>query len=289
MDILEFLNDCNKKISNANTQDEKLKALEPLAMITKKFINGLKQSSTDDETYLLLVGKKHSEVIKPNECILGGELSLVRFFLDDFEIYNDFSKYLIKRLLLEEREMITFDDLILATQLFIIRTFGPSDNERDLDLYFCQREDEHVSIKDIYKKNWAVCIERATFVHNLLKMLELDDTIINCDLTSNNKKEWAVSHVLNVVRNNDEYYIIDFTNYSFEYNDILVDDKAFMELKNVIPTVVKLTRNEYEDFINGHKCVEFDVVDRNLTENTEKIKHCVLESCVKQDEKKRNM
>lgn len=259
-------------------------------MITKKFINKLKQSSTDAETFLsLLDEKEHGDVIKPNECIMGGRLSLTLFYLDDLEIYNDFSKYLIKRLLLEEREIITFDDLILATQLFVIRTFGPSTNESDLYHYFCQREYEHVSIKDIYKKNWAVCIQRATFVHNLLKMLGLDDTIINCDLTSNNKKEWAVSHVLNVVRNNDEYYIIDFTNYSLEYDDIIVDDKTLMEIKNVIPTVVKLTQKEYEDFINGQKCVEFDIVDKNLTENTEDIKHCVLESCVKQDEKKRNM
>ena len=289
MDILEFLNDSNKKISNANTQDEKLNALEPLAMITKKFINELKQCSTDTETLLCLIDeKKHSDVIKPNECIMGGELSLARFYLDDLEVYNDFSKYLIKRFLLKEHEMITFDDLILATQLFIIRTFGPSGDEKDLYHFFCRREDEHVSIKDIYKKNWAVCIERATFVHNLLKMLELDDTVIYCNLTFNNKKEVAESHALNVVRHNDEYYIIDFTNYSSEYNDIVVDDKTLMEIKNVIPTVVKLSQKEYEDFINGQN-IEFDIVDRNLNGNTEKIKHCVLESCVKQDEKKRNM
>ena len=255
--------------------------------IAKKFIKELKQYNTAPETILsLLDEKKHCDVIKPNECIIGGGLSLALFYLDDLDIYNNFSIYLIKRLLLKYQQEISFDGLILAIQLFIIQTFGPSTNRRVLSRYYCQREYEHVSIKDIYKKNWAVCIERTTFAHNLLKMLGLDDTIIVCDLIFDKRVE---GHVLNVIRYNDEYYIIDFTNYSSKYNEIVVDDKKLKELNNVIPTVIKSTKKEYEDFINGQECIEFDIVSENLNEKTKDISHCTFESMDKHDGKKRNV
>lgn len=285
INILEILNDCNKRIFKATMQEEKIQILKPLGLIAKNFINELEQDNTE-ATLSLVSEKMHGDIIKPNECISGGLLSLVHFYLDDLEIYKDFIKYLINELILREQHSITFDSLILAIQEFVIRTFGPSINYNDLYHFYCQMEYEHVSIKDIYKKNWAVCIERTTFVHNLLKMLELDDTIITCELSFNTSSE---GHVVNCIRNNDEYYIIDFTNYSFEYIDIIENDKTAVGIiKNVIPTVIKLKKEEYDDFMNGQKCIEFDVIEKEINENKENIKHCMIESSAKEDEISRN-
>ena len=280
MDILEILKQCNKKMNNAETEEEQVKVVEPLGQLLNSFLEELKHES--EKSYLRLsVQRQYNQIIKPNVNIGDSECSLVHFFLDDIEIYRDFMEYLVDYFVFSDSHEFTFNQLILATQKFIMETFGPLGDPNRLYGYFCQREDEHVSIKDLYKKNLAVCIERAAFAHNLLQLLGLDATIINCELFFNNNQLGIFEgHVVNVVRNNNEFYIIDFMNCSKNYFYAVHDGRKCLGIKDITPTIIKLTEQEYDEFLNNKKNIEYDLIEKHLDKNREQTTHCILQSHV---------
>ena len=266
MNIIKLLKECKKEVMNAKNEEEELNAIAPFANLIVNFINELNKNNKERKI-LLIEEKQYSSILKPNEQICDSYFSPVHFNLDDLDIYKNFFKYIIHEFIYNEQNEITFENLILALQKFIIETFGPFGDWYQLYLYFNSKEKEKVSIKELYKKNTAVCIQRASFAHNLLKLLELDDTIISCELRLREQKKYNYAgHALNVVKFNNSVKIIDFTNYSCEWITLDKNTKSIISLN---PTIVELTNEEYVDFINERKKVRY-IITKKYDDEKEK-------------------
>lgn len=280
MQILEILKKCNEQMPSAKTEEEQIKVVEPLGQLIKSFMEEIKLN--DGPAYLRLASsRQYSEILKPNTNVGDSDCSLVHFFLDDIKIYKDFMNHIVDYFIFSECTDFSFENLILAIQIFIMKTFGPLCNGNELYGYFCQKEDEHVSIKDLYEKNWAVCIERATFAHNLLKLLGLDDTAILCDLLYEGKETNRFipeQHVVNIVRNNNEFFVIDFMNCSKDYYYHNNNGKRGLGIKNIKPTIIKFNEQEYEEFLHNKRNAEFDLTERHLDRNIQQTTHYEIQS-----------
>ena len=287
MKIIEILNKCNKQIDAANTYEEQREVVKPLIELLEKFINKLNKN--DEKKCINFVEEKqYSELLSPNTIISDSILSLVHFNLDDIIIYKEFMEYITDYFVFRKWQEITFNDLIFVIQNFIIQTFGPSGNHSILYGYYCQKEDERISIKDLYNKNLAVCIERTALSHNLLKLLGLNATIITCELSFIKEDSTSFEgHVVNSVRNNDEIYLIDFMNYSRDYAT-KNDEENVLYVRNVKPTIIKMTNQEYEEFLSNKNSIGFYVIEKYLDKDVEHKTYCKLNSNVLMEKNKKN-
>lgn len=96
---------------------------------------------------------------------------------------------------------------------------------------------EHpVSIREFVGKNAAMCFERATFLHNTLKILDFESAVIVGKLYSNEEEEY---HAYNLVITNDsKYVLLDSTNFMRGTKD-----------KKAYPCIYTLTKEEYKGIV----------------------------------------
>lgn len=99
---------------------------------------------------------------------------------------------------------------------------------------------EHpVSIREFVGKNAAMCFERATFLHNNLKILDFESAVIVGKLYSNDGEEY---HAYNLVITEDsKYVLLDSTNFMLGIKD-----------KKAYPCIFTLTKEEYKGIVYGN-------------------------------------
>ena len=121
-------------------------------------------------------------------------------------------------------------------------------------LFFNGESDEDgflqgVSIQKYIGKNAAMCIERAAFLHNALRLLDYNTTLLLGKFQSK-RENLNGNHAYNlVVTKNNKYLLVDATNYT----KILKDSK-----KVLVPTMFKLTLEEYEGLLSGKMPYQFN-------------------------------
>lgn len=156
------------------------------------------------------------------------------FYLDDMSLYKEAIKY-----------VDNYNSTIAITMnliCFIILKFGMfGDMKIRKTILFNGREDEDgiiggVSITDFIGKNAALCLERASFLHNCLTLLDIPDTLIIGNIMFGDSDE---SHAYNLITTkNKKYLLVDATNYMVS-----------VESHKYFPCIFKLTEREYYGLI----------------------------------------
>lgn len=192
-----------------------------------------------------MLGRKVTEFlsqsaeIRPNLLFPG-------FYLDDNTLYEE--------AMAEIEEKDTIIPILLKLVVYMVKKFGLYGDEKSRqDVIFSGESDEDgflegVSIQKYIGKNAAMCIERASFLHNALRLLDYDTTLLLGNFQSRGENLNG-NHAYNlVVTKNSKYLLVDATNYT----QILKDSK-----KVLVPTILKLTLEEYEGLLSGKTPYQF--------------------------------
>lgn len=156
------------------------------------------------------------------------------FCLDDISLYKE----AIANISTDDSNITIFCKLIH----YIMEKFGVQcSKENRWKVLNLDVRDEYgfeipVSIREFVGKNAAMCFERATFLHNTLKILDFETAVIVGKLYSNDGEEY---HAYNLVITNDsKYVLLDSTNFMLGTND-----------KKEYPCIFTLTREEYKGIV----------------------------------------
>lgn len=188
-------------------------------------------------------------------------LRVVSYFapliLDDTSLYIE---------ALEEIEpSMKIQAILILICKYIWKKFGIIPNERRrLQIYdqasLNWEEEEKVSISEFVNESAAMCLEKAAFAHNLLKILDIDSRLYVGKLRVKGNDESGDLHVFNIVYSGNEIYLYDCSNF-FKY--CKQDGK-----KVPIPLISEISEEEMDSFkSSGH----YVVTSKNLY-NTNKLK-----------------
>lgn len=160
------------------------------------------------------------------------------FYLNDISLYKE----ALSNITEYDSDMTIFCKLIH----YIMDKFGVvCSKENRWKVLNIDSKDEYglecpVSIREFIGKNAAMCFERATFLHNILKILDFESAVIVGKLYSNSEEEY---HAYNIVITKDsKYVLLDSTNFIIG----LKDKKAY-------PCIFFLTKEEYNGIIYGRE------------------------------------
>lgn len=165
------------------------------------------------------------------------------FYLNDISLYKE----AVSNINNYDSSITTYCKLIH----YIMEKFGVNCNkEKRWKVLLSGEMDEDgivhpVSINKFIGKNAAMCFERATFLHNTLKILDYESAVIVGNFSTGDDK-CDDAHAYNlVVTKNDEYMLLDSTNFMIGVEDF----KAY-------PCIFNVTKDEYFDLIYGRKSFE---------------------------------
>lgn len=259
MDIIEYLNKCRLKTSDIDFFDDETtqKYAKKIRTLKEEIIDLIyepykeKIVGTDglaEGAYNISVGDPdliYKDVINIYADINSFVFDELIFKLDDPALYKEILTDLFCYFNVHQSEEINFNSIMTAisNSLDQIFGYGAKTSER-LTIYHAK--EKFVSIRDFYNKDAAVCIERTAVAHNVLKMLNVECSMLPVVIFDGKSN---FSHVLNVVENNDSIYFVDFTITSM-YR---------------IPNINVLTKEEYNEFLLGNHQLSFECDDANYT------------------------
>lgn len=170
--------------------------------------------------------------IKPNVLYPG-------FYLDDITLYKEAINDI-------EREENTLK-VIRTIVYYIVSKFGmEAYNKKRMHILCSGNTDEFgftkgVSIRKFIGKNAAMCFERASFLHNSLKIVGFDDFL---KIGSMKYSEDKVCHAYNLlITKNENYVLVDPSNFVIN---------ARNGKRRFTASIFKLTKEEYYGMINGY-------------------------------------
>lgn len=270
MYIIDLLKECRLKMEEYDIdkdEDAFLKQLNGLQTeILQSVYEPFKEKIVGSDTYgwpdglpFIIVRKNiYKDVINIYADISGFVTDELIFRLDDESLYRAFLIHLIRHFVINKDEKITFNSIMEEIKGSLDGIFGRSDVDKQLDIYRKPRQERYLSISELYEQNAAVCIERTAVAHNVLKMLNVSSSMLPV-MILDGKTEGP--HVLNVIEHEDKINFVDFTIFS-------------TERMNKMPTINVLTKEEYNEFLQGNHQVEFILDDTLYTIKPDP--HCAL-------------
>ncbi len=130
---------------------------------------------------------------------------------------------------------------------YLIDKFGTNvDVEERMNFYFAHPWDEDpISIKEFYSKSLAACTERASFSHNILKLLGYDAILITGNILKGIEKEGHCYNLLSTSKG----------------NHILYDTSCYIIVCNnkkenyLFPVISKLSDEQYFGILSGEEYI----------------------------------
>lgn len=178
--------------------------------------------------------------IRPNFIFPG-------FYLDDNTLYEEAMG--------EIEEKDTIIPILMKLIGYMVKKFGLYGDEKGRNSLILSGESDEegfiqgVSIQKYIGKNVAMCIERAAFLHNSLRLLDYTTTLLLGSFQSK-RENLNGNHAYNlVVTKNNNYVLVDATNYT----RVVKDSKEVL-----VPTILKLTLEEYEGLLNEKTPYQFN-------------------------------
>lgn len=171
------------------------------------------------------------------------------FYLDDITLYKEAINDI-------EREENTLK-VIRTIVYYIASKFGMESYSKERMHILCSgNADEFgfskgVSIRKFIDKNAAMCLERAAFLHNSLKILGFDDVL---KIGSMKYSEEEGNHAYNLlITKNGNYVLVDPSNFVIKIKN---------GKRRFTASIFKLTKKEYDGLIN-----EYIVYNANRTKH----------------------
>ncbi len=176
--------------------------------------------------------------IKPNILYPG-------FHLDDISLYKES----IKSIEMEENTL----KVIRTIVYYIADIFGIEGNRKKRMQILCSGDKDEfgfsksVSITKFIGKNAAMCLERAAFFHNTLKILGFDD-ILKIGSMKYNDVEGIHAYNLLITKKGN-YALVDPTNFVINIKN---------EKRRFTASIFKLKKEEYEGLLKGNVVYKAD-------------------------------
>ena len=108
-----------------------------------------------------------------------------------------------------------------------------------LDLY----DDEPISILEHKNNNSAECTEKATFAHNILKLLGYDDELVFA-LCTFDEEVGAEFHAYNLTESNGRHVLLDYT------NPVTISNTEG-QVVNYMPSVYRLSEDQKNELLKN--------------------------------------
>lgn len=203
-----------------------------------KRIASLSKEVKNIPSVIAIFTRKQDDFILP-ETRVQRHILMPGFYINDPEIYKIFMKYIVQ-------EYPKYKGTGLSGTVFlpVIYTLGEyfgnyygtqHTEERNRQFYY--QQSESIDIAECKGKQLAVCAEKATVAHNLLKIFGIDSHLIispNCHINSERG-----AHAYIVFTTPKGKFIFDPT------NSVLVEDKDD-HVKHIFPAIYKISDQEYQ-------------------------------------------
>ncbi len=161
------------------------------------------------------------------------------FYLDDYELYEEALKDVDTT---SQRFVVIVANLVN----FVAKKFGFYGDELTRQQILINgnvKKDgfvDAVSISEFIGKDAAMCVERSALLHNLLKLLDIDDVLIFGSFESKIQAN-SGKHCYNLVTTpKGKHALVDATNYT----TVIIDGE-----EKFLPTIVQITDEEYEGLV----------------------------------------
>ncbi len=172
--------------------------------------------------------------IRISNCVLG-------FCLDDEDSYIECITSLG-----EEKGYMR----LLSIFAYIQEKFGTCANaDKRWKFYssFDWDSDQPISIKEFYGTDMAMCTERASFTHNILKLLGYDTELIVGHLINSGNRE---GHCYNIYTTSKGKHVLFDTAYWI----LLKNNEGISDAVYAHPIIVKISEDEYSRILGGRGC-----------------------------------
>ena len=191
------------------------------------------------------------------------------YSMKDYEMYIDFLKILKNKY--TESSNINLSDLIDDVYIYI-RNYFKSEKEVIKDPDFSSVRDQiiteylesitknpddtdewlknknELSINAFKGKGVAMCSERTALAQNLLSLLGVQSFYCS-GVIKNESEEECTGHAFNILRNNEKYYIVDFSAPVRVYKD--------GNLYSALPYVAEIDDDKVDSLLNDKYAVKF--------------------------------